>query len=253
MSFFLYVRLSFVLFVFSSLVSSVMAETSFDFHEVRGREAKVSNLDLPQVVVKGSTIEHLSADYDGFYSITFDSVPGATGIELDWDNEGGYKHWTIREIEAYAKFGTKLDIVAGKVVPGPARTSDTAFANAFDGDVETFTYTTQSLTSVSPQRTLLELGPGSHAIDRIRINDVAGNGDNGRMQRIRVRITTDTDKDLAARKYFDTTNLSVQIFGEHLMEGELLSMKGRSRPQGMSGYGDQWSSDSHLLWDGLIG
>jgi hypothetical protein len=253
MSFFLYVRLIFVLFVFSSLVSSVMAETSFDFHEVRGREAKVSNLDLPQVVVKGSTIEHLSADYDGFYSITFDSVPGATGIELDWDNEGGYKHWTIREIEAYAKFGTKLDIVAGKVVPGPARTSDKAFANAFDGDVETFTYTTQSLTRVSPQRTLLELGPGSHAIDRIRINDVAGNGDNGRMQRIRVRITTDTDKDLAARKYFDTTNLSVQIFGEHLMEGELLSMKGRSRPQGMSGYGDQWSSDSHLLWDGLIG
>ena len=245
-------RLSFVLILFTSLVARGLAESSFDFHEVRGREAKVSNLSMPQVVVKGSTIEHLSADHDGFYSITFDSVPGATGIELDWANEGGYKHWTIREIEAYAKFGTKLDIVTGKVVPGPARTGDNVFTNAFDGDDETFTYTTQFGTT-APQKTLLELGPGSHAIDRIRINDVAGNGDNGRMQRIRVRITTDTDKDLAARKYLDTTNLSVQIFGEDLIEGELLSMKGRSRPQGMSGYGDQWSSDSHLLWDGLIG
>ena len=246
-------RLSFVLFLFTSLVARVLAETSFDFHEVRGREAKVSNLALPQVVVKGSTIEHLSADHDGFYSITFDSVPDATGIELDWANEGGYKHWTIREIEAYAKFGTKLDIVTGKVVPGPARTGDNVFTNAFDGDDETFTYTTQSGTTVAPQRTLLELGPGSHTIDRIRINDVAGNGDNGRMQKITVRITTDTDKDLAARKYFDAANLSVQIFGEDLMEGELLPMKGRSRPQGMSAYGNQWSGNTHMLWDGLVG
>ena len=110
MSFFLYMRLSFVLFLFTSLGARVLAETSFDFHEVRGREAKVSNLALPQVVVKGSTIEHLSADHDGFYSITFDSVPGAPGCELDWANEGGYKHWTIREIEPYSSAPTGVRI-----------------------------------------------------------------------------------------------------------------------------------------------
>ena len=164
--------------------------------EVHGREASASNLALLHAQVKGNTIEHLSADHDGFYSISFDPVPGATGIELSWDNEGHYKHWTIREIEAYAKFGTKVNIVAGSVDPGPARTSDHAFPNAFDGDDETFTYTTQSSTTATPQRTLLELGPNTKEIDRIRINDVAGNGENGRLKKITVRITTDTDMDL---------------------------------------------------------
>ena len=51
-------------------------------------------------------------------------------------------------------------------------------------------------------------------LDRIRINTVAGNGTNGRMQQITVRVTTDTGSDLAARKYVDVANLSVQLFGE---------------------------------------
>ena len=246
-------RLRFALLLLPYYVTTLVAESSFDFHEVRGREASASNLALLQAKVKGNTIEHLGTDHDGFYSITFDPVPGATAIELSWDNEGHYKHWTIREIEAYAKFGTKVDIVAGSVDPGPARTSDHAFPNAFDGDDETFTYTTQSSTTVTPQRTLLELGPATKGVDRIRINDVAGNGENGRMRKITVRITTDTDKDLKARKYVDVENLSVQIFGEDLMEGELLPMKGRSRAQDMKSYGGQWSADTHLLWDGLIG
>ena len=246
-------RLSFTLLLLPYSAVTIFADVTFDFHEVRGREASVSNLALLQAQVKGNTIEHLSADHDGFYSISFDPVQGATGIELSWDNEGHYKHWTIREIEAYRKFGTKVNIVTGSVDPGPARTSDHAFTNAFDGDYETFTYTTQSSTTGTPQRTLLELGPNTKGVDRIRINDVAGNGENGRMQKITVRITTDSDKDLKARKYVDVENLSVQIFGEDLMEGELLPMKGRSRAQGMKSYGSQWSGDTHLLWDGLTG
>ena len=69
-------------------------------------------------------------------------------------------------------------------------------------------------TDHAPQRTLLNLEPGTHSLDRIRINDVAGNDTNGRMQQITVRVTTDTASDLAARNYADVTNVSVQIFGE---------------------------------------
>jgi putative heme-binding domain-containing protein len=168
---------------------------------------------LTQAVVKGNTVEHLGTDHDGFYSISFDPVPGATGIELEWANESGFKHWTVREIEAYSNFETRIDIVAGNIVPGPVRTSNNVFANAFDGDIETFTYTTESGTTRVPQRTLLDLEPGSHTLDRIRINDVAGNGTNGRMKQITVRVTTDAGA-LTARKYVDVANLSVQIFGE---------------------------------------
>jgi len=169
---------------------------------------------LKQAVVKGNTVEHLSTDHDGFYSISFDPVPGATGIELEWVNDGPFKHWTIREIEAYSNFDSLVDIVAGNVVPGPVRTSDNVFANAFDGNLETWTYQTQSYANKAPQRTLLDLEPGTHSIDRIRINDVAGNDTNGRMKQITVRVTTDTASDLTARKYADVTNVSVQIFGE---------------------------------------
>ena len=169
---------------------------------------------LKQAVVKGNTVEHLSTDHDGFYSISFDPVPGATGIELEWVNDGPFKHWTIREIEAYANFDSLVDIVSGNVVPGPVRTSDNVFANAFDGNLETWTYQTQSYANKAPQRTLLDLEPGTHSIDRIRINDVAGNDTNGRMKQITVRITTDMASDLTVRKYADVTNVSVQIFGE---------------------------------------
>ena len=175
---------------------------------------KSAGKPMPQVVVKRNTIERLDTAHDGFYSITFDPVPGATGIELEWVNEGGYKHWTVREIEAYANFDAKVDIIAGNVLPGPVRTGSNAFEKAFDDDVKTLTFTTQSYANKSPQRTLLKLQPGKHMLDRIRINTVAGNDGNGRMQRITVRVTTDTDSDLAARKYVDVANLSVQLFGE---------------------------------------
>ena len=169
---------------------------------------------LKQAIVKGNTVEHLNADHDGFYSISFDPVPGATGIELEWNNEGNFKHWTIREIEAYANFDRLVDIVSGNVLPGPVRTVDNVFANAFDGNLETWTYQTQPYTDRAPQRTLLNLEPGGHNLDRIRINHVAGNDTNGRLQQITVRVTTDTASDLAARNYADVSNVSVQVFGE---------------------------------------
>ncbi len=174
---------------------------------------KSSGRPLSQVVVKGNTIEHLDTDHDGFYSIMFDPVPGATAFELEWANEGSFKHWTIREIEAYANFETKLDIVAGKVLPGPVRTVNNVFGNAFDDDIGTFTYITQPNTTIAPQRTLLALEPGDHVLDRLRINHVGGNDTNGRLQQITVRVTTDDNPDLAARGYVDVANLSIQVFG----------------------------------------
>ena len=29
-------------------------------------------------------------------------------------------------------------------------------------------------------------------------------------------------------------------------------MKGQSRPQGMRNFGNEWSGDAHLLWDGAV-
>ncbi|MEC9035414.1 MAG: DUF1588 domain-containing protein, partial [Verrucomicrobiota bacterium] len=57
---------------------------------------------------------------------------------------------------------------------------------------------------------------------------------------------------LEGRKYVNVSNLSVHIFGENLLEAEQLPMKGQSRPQGMKNYGNQWSGNTHLLWDGLV-
>jgi len=281
---------------------------------------------LPNIDIIGNTIEHLDADHDGFYSIVFDSVPDATGIELEWANEGPFKHWTIREIEAYsagdepelvisettaikgngpgtvpvpvrngsqaqdleisvveitggaqseafsnvqfpeslapsesgtidiefdngndfAEFeviltissndpeepehevtlivtaepppivptDTLINIVNGIVDPGPGRTAaGSEFELAFDGDISTRTFTTNSGTTTAPQRTLLAFEEGtSHNLTRIRINDVAGNDTNGRMQQITVRVTTDSDPVLTERTYADVTNLFVILF-----------------------------------------
>ncbi len=249
---FRYMRFFLVILLWLSPSANVIADSIYDYHDVRGRESKSSNLILDQVVVRDNKIEHKDANHDGFYSITFDPVQGATGIEFEWNNEGHYKHWTVREIEAYTDFGSRIKIVSGKVIPGAERTSDKPFTNAFDGDVETSTFTTSSGTTAFPQRTFLQLVPGNHSLDRIRINDVAGNGENGRMKQIAVRVTTDTDDDLKDRKYIDVSNLSVQIFGENIIEGELLPMKGQSRTQGMKNYGSQWSGDAHMLWDGGV-
>ena len=273
----------------------------------------------PNVNVTGATVEHLDTLHDGFYSLTFDPVPDVTGIEFEWANEGSFKHWTIREIEAYAadtddpnlvvaqvsvelagadtlsipisnsgtteslhisdveikggahqgafsnvQFpaevipgadgtievdfdpgadfgpfaatltitsddendptvdvslnvtrrpageGTPIDIVDGVVTPGPQRTAPgSEHFLAWDGDVNTRTFSTNSGTQTAPQRTLLDLEPGGHLLSRIRINDVAGNDNNGRMQQITVRLTTDTNADLSARTYTDVTNLMV--------------------------------------------
>ena len=105
-----------------------------------------------------------------------------------------------------------IDIVDGTVEPGPSRTGNNIFENAFDGDLGSITFTTNGGTVATPQRTLLALENTSiHSLSRIRINNVAGNDNNGRMERITVRVTTDSDKNLSARDYFDVENLSVEM------------------------------------------
>ena len=284
---------------------------------------------LPNIDIIGNTIEHLDTAHDGFYSIVFDSVPNATGIEFEWANEGRNKHWTIREIEAYSTEGndgepelsvastttidvngpgtvqvpirngsqeqdleisavqitggaqseafsnvqfpdslapsesdainiefdngndftdfeviltissndseeperevtlivtaepppivptdTLINIVSGTVDPGPGRTAaGSEFELAFDGDINTRTFTTNSGTTSAPQRTLLAFEEGTaHNLTRVRINDIAGNDTNGRMQQVTLRVTTDSDTDLTARTYSDVTNLFVILF-----------------------------------------
>ena len=284
---------------------------------------------LPNVVITDNTIEHLDATHDGFYSVVFDSVPGVTGIELEWANEGQFKHWTIREIEAYSTSAagndpnllvaettsvkvngpgtvsvpirngsqeqdleisaieitggaqadafssvqfparlaprendfidlefdndndftdfeailtissndpddperevtvvvtaepppiqptdTLINIVNGIVDPGPGRTAaGSEFELAFDGDITTRTFTTNSGTTTAPQRSLLAFEEGTvHNLTRIRINDVAGNDTNGRIQQLTVRTTTDSDPVLTERTYSDVTNLFVILF-----------------------------------------
>ena len=106
-----------------------------------------------------------------------------------------------------------INIVNGIVDPGPGRTESNVFKNAFDGDVGTMTFTTNAGTASAPQRSLLALEEGVvHNLSHIRINDIAGNDNNGRMQQITVRVTTDSDTDLTARTYSDVTNLSVEMF-----------------------------------------
>jgi hypothetical protein len=278
----------------------------------------------PNVNVTSATIEHLDALHDGFYSLTFDPIPDVTGIEFEWANEGPFKHWTIREIEAYATTSTEdpnllvasqvnielpgadtilirlrnggqnqnlnisnveitggaqqgaftnvespdqltpgavgtvevdfdpgntlgdfegiltissddpsdpektvtinvtrpeppvptgdtlIDIVDGLVDPGPSRTSNNPPENAYDGDVSSLTFMTESGSQTAPQHTYLDLEDGLHNLSRIRINDVAGNDNNGRMLRITIRVTTNNNPDLAARTYNDVTNMAVQ-------------------------------------------
>ena len=105
---------------------------------------------------------------------------------------------------------TLIDIVDGVVIPGPQRDAPgSAHFLAWDGDVNTRTFSTNSGTQAAPQRTLLDLEPGGHLLSRIRINDVAGNDNNGRVQKITVRLTTDIDADLSTRTYTDVTSLMV--------------------------------------------
>jgi len=105
-----------------------------------------------------------------------------------------------------------IKIVNGIVRPGPERQGPIGFKNAYDGDVGTMTFTTNPGTTTAPQRSMLALEKGAHNLSHIRINGIAGNDNNGRLQQITVRVTTDTDADLAARTYFDVKNLSVEMF-----------------------------------------
>ena len=74
---------------------------------------------------------------------------------------------------------TLNDIVDGVVIPGPQRDAPgSEHFLAWDGDVNTRTFSTNSGTQAAPQRTLLDLEPGGHLLSRIRINDVAGNDNN---------------------------------------------------------------------------
>ena len=67
-------RLFLVILLWRNPCVKVIAASIHDFHDVRGRESKSSNLSLDQVVVRGAAIEHKDANHDGFYSITFDPV-----------------------------------------------------------------------------------------------------------------------------------------------------------------------------------
>ena len=60
---------------------------------------------------------------------------------------------------------------------------------------------------------------------------MGGNDTNGRLQQITVRVTTDANPDLAARKYADVANLSVQIFGEAGAE-EAAKPEEKPKPKG---------------------
>ena len=103
-----------------------------------------------------------------------------------------------------------IKIVKGIVRPGPERHGNAGFKNAYDGDVETMTFTTNGGTLTAPQRSLLALEEGMvHNLSHIRINDVSGNDNNGRMKKITLRVTTDSDKDL---KYsFKAVTLSLSL------------------------------------------
>ena len=75
------------------------------------------------------------------------------------------------------------------------------------------TFTTNPGTTTAPQRSILAFEKGAvHNLSHIRINDIAGNDNNGPLQQITVRVTTDIDADLAARSYSDVTNLSIEMF-----------------------------------------
>jgi len=65
--------------------------------------ADLSGDTMPNVNVAGNTVQHLDTAHNGYYSVTFDEVPAATGLQLQWNNTGFWKHWLVREIEAYGE------------------------------------------------------------------------------------------------------------------------------------------------------
>ena len=61
--------------------------------------------------------------------------------------------------------------------------------------------------------------------------------------------------DIQAIERFDyhTVRKQTTLSMPEIFEGEFLSEAGKARPQDMRGFGNDWSGNSHLLWDGLVG
>ena len=61
--------------------------------------------------------------------------------------------------------------------------------------------------------------------------------------------------DIQAIERFDyhTVRKKTTLSMPEIFEGEFLSEAGKARPQDMRGFGNDWSGNSHLLWDGLVG
>jgi len=75
---------------------------------------------MPNVNVIGATVQHLDVAHNGYYSVTFDAIPGATGIALQWNNTEFWKHWLVGEIEAYGAFEVPIPEPAGLGLLGVA-------------------------------------------------------------------------------------------------------------------------------------
>ena len=124
---------------------------------------------------------------------------------------------------------TIIDIVDGVVTPGPQRTANgSEHFLAWDGDVNTRTFSTNSGTQTVPQHTRLDFEGGGHLLGLVRINDQAGNDNNGRMQQISLSFTTDTDADLNARNYTAVTNLTLTQFTGDDPVGPNLNISGNT-------------------------
>jgi len=110
---------------------------------------------IPAGAVNDNTFTHSDVANDGYYSLQFDEVQ-ASGFAFVFDTSGN-THYHVREIEA--QYGTpvvvplpvddvKVDIVDGVVTPEPGRTAaGSEFELAFDDDVGTLTFTTNSGTT----------------------------------------------------------------------------------------------------------
>ena len=171
----------------------------------------------------GNASSWMAGKTTGWVMLEFPAVHSIDRIVWARDRDGKYNDRLALEyvIEAADDSGELADstdrrslikIINGIVRPGPERQGTTGFKNAFDGDVGTMTFTTNPGTTTAPQRSILALEKGVHNLSHIRINGIAGNDNNGRLQQITVRVTTDTDADLAARTYSDVKNLSIEMF-----------------------------------------
>ena len=110
-------RLFLVILLWLNPCVKVIADSIHDFHDVRGRESKSSNISLDQVVVRGAAIEHKDANHDGFYSINADDC-GSTG-------------WTPPPVTVNVTYSSEVDIAGFQFdAPGVIGASGGAAAEA---------------------------------------------------------------------------------------------------------------------------